>query len=81
MRLFYADSTYYSLKNIIRMSVTIFLCDDPRYLPNGSRMKRPVLAYTFECQYAKAINTAWNGSLPQANAGDIFIAAPFVWAR
>ena len=34
--------------------------------------------YTFECQYAKAINTAWNGSLPQANTGDIFIATPLV---
>ncbi len=36
------------------------------------------MCYTFECQYAKPINTAWNGSLPQANVGDIFIAAPLV---
>ena len=36
------------------------------------------MRYTFECQYAKPINTAWNGSLPQANAGDIFIATPLV---
>ena len=36
------------------------------------------MGYTFECQYAKPINTAWKGSLPQANAGDIFIAAPLV---
>ena len=36
------------------------------------------MCYTFECQYAKPINTAWNGSLPQANAGDILIAAPLV---
>ena len=52
----------------------------PYLWPNGSRMESlPVGGgYTFECQYAKAINTAWNGSLPQANAGDIFIAAPFV---
>ena len=34
--------------------------------------------YNLECQYAMAINTAWNGSLPQAIAGDVFIAAPLV---
>ena len=37
-----------------------------------------LLHYTFECQYAKPTNTDWNGSLPQANADDIFIASPLV---
>ena len=65
----------------MRMDVTLFLSHDPRYSPSGSMDGKSRVDYTFECQYAKAINTAWNGSLPQANAGDIFIAAPLVWAR
>ena len=54
------------------MSVPLFISlDTTSKVPLG-------VDYTFECQYAKAINIAWNGSLPQTNAGDVFIAAPFV---
>ena len=54
-----------------------FLCITPHVRVEAKGLK-VCMRYTFECQYAKAINTAWNGSLPQANAGDIFIAAPLV---
>ena len=68
------------------MGVTLFVSLQANRL---GRAKHPVwrveakglkvrMPYTFECQYANPINTACNGSLPQANAGDIFIAAPLV---
>ena len=60
---------------VLRLAAQVHQHPVRRVAAKGLKVR---MRYTFECQYAKPINTAWNGSLPQANAGDIFIAAPLV---
>ena len=74
------------IKKYMRMGVSLSiicysLAASKSLIPRGDSRDYRIkflIRYTFECQYAKPINTAWNGSLPQANIGDIFIAAPLV---